>query len=286
MPTALAPAVPAAPLAQPTLLPLSELHGRQTVRRALSDLGRVGLILASLGAGARGLRGLTSLGYRSFGKRPAPFSAGGSTVDVLVPYHREEEKRGADENWFTSLLNSGLAPLQRAWQGKGLTTPATWPGFMPAMWLGGPAAAYGGYQLADKLLDAYRRADASRDLHKAEQEYEEALQPGSKLAQDLDLLYDRCRAAASAPPAAEKQADFSTEDWAGLLQGGALTGAGLLGLGSYNLAYEMAKRKRPSEILRMAKERREQRLGRTPPPVLARAYHSPEEELLAEGLPS
>lgn len=218
--------------------------------RALSDLARIGLVSAGVGAGWRGLKGLLNLGERNLRPREPSLFA---TKTISVPARREEKKE-KQANLLTDPWN---------WD---VSTPTAHPLFMPAALATGGLGMYGGWKLTDKLLDRRRKQEIEEELENTRQEYEQALRGQSKLGEALDRLCDLSEKTA---------AGMSANDWSGLAQGGLLSGLGLIGLGSGMTAYGLSKKRRPSEILREAKKRRARvRMRQVPPPLYVEVEES------------
>ncbi len=257
---------------------LQQMQASQNRSMAGWDIGKLGLLMAGLGAGARGLQGLVGLGRRNLGGRDR--APGLRARTVTIPIDEEEEdkyaslKQGEFEWTSPSTWADPLTkPFSDALQGN-VSTPMAQPWVLPAALLGGPLAAYGGYKLTDKLMDKRRGDEQEARLDKAKREYEEALRGRGKMGEDLDCLCELM----------EKES-FGASDVAGIGSGVAITLGGLLALGSGMAAYDMSKQKRPDEVLRKAKLRRDrERMRRVPPPIFARVGRVPDEDEL-EGEP-
>lgn len=251
----------------------SELNAAKMRSVALKDLGKLGLIMFGLGAGARGVQGLAGLGRRNFQEREEPDLLTRRTIDIPIASPEEKEKfaysKSAEKAWYEGITE----PFGRAFAGD-VKSPTAIPWFMPAAVFGSGAAAYGGHRLADMVMDARRKSEQKARLEEAKAEYERALLGQSKLGEDLNELCDAVM---------EKQSISISPDTAGHIAGGGLTLAGLLALGSGLLTYDMAKGKRPEEILRAAKARRARdRYARTPQPLFAQPVSAaPSEDEMA-----
>lgn len=258
----------------------TEQYQAQLMRQqATGDLGRIGLLMLGVGAGFRGLKGLMALGSRNMRRRTPPLRSQ-QPVKIPVRQPQDEEKRrkaaGWTENvadWTGSALGKVFSPFGKAMRGEGITSPTSWPPFIPLALLGGGAAAFGGYKLTDKLMDSRRKKEMDERLRQAKEEYEQTLAGRSKVSADLDRLYD-----------GQKSSDWIDPDTAGKAMGTALTLGGLLGIGSGMLTYNLSKKKRPSEVLRIAKQRRaRERMRRAPMPIYAQPSFgsAPDEDELA-----
>jgi len=215
---------------------------------AIEVLKKLGLLAFGAGVGARGFRGLVGLGSRNMNStRKAPFLR--EPISIPVPAEDEQEK-------YAEITR----PFMQAFKGD-VKNPLTQPWVMPAAVLGAPLLAYSGYQLTDKLMDWRRKKERDARLEQAKQDYEAALRGTNKTGEALDQLYELCK----------ESGDWIEPDTAGLIAGSGITLAGLLGIGSGMLTYDMSKGKQPSEVLREAKKRRDrERMQRTPPPIFAR----------------
>lgn len=257
--------------------PVDVLQSDAMQAQALKNIRSLALAGFGLGAGARGLRGLLNLSDRNLRKRHPPLMA---TRAVSVPLPPDEDEKYAGlvsdvtnwagseatdaANWIgnkaTDLMDWGTDKIVGPWQGR-TSSHRTIPWYFPAAVAGGSAGMYGGWKLTDALLNKRRENEVEDDLDRARKDYEAALRGGSKLASELDRLCDGL----------EKQA-FNSSDLSGVVQGAGLAALGTLGLGAGMYTYNKTKKRRPSEILREAKSRRERaRVRRAPLPIYATA---------------
>ena len=252
---------------------LRDMRAAQNRSSAMWDIGKLGLLMAGLGVGARGLQGLIGLGGRNLGGRNRVPGLRSRTIDIPIDEEEAEKYALAKQGEFEwTSPTTWLDPLAEAAKGD-VSTPLAQPWVLPAALLGGPLAAYGGYKLTDKLMDKRRTSEQEARLERAKREYEAALRGRGKMGEDLDRL---CSLMEKASRAA---------DWAGVGTGIAATLAGLLATGSGMLTYGMTKQKRPAEVLRKAKLRRDrERMRRVPPPIFARVGRVPDEDEM-EGEP-
>lgn len=251
---------------------VSQYRSELTRNQALRSLGALGLTTLGIGAGIRGLRGLLNLGRRNLTKRDPPLQY---SRPIDIPLHRRREEE--EEKVATTVGEWFGRPFSQAMRGEGLKSPANWSPYIPLSLLTSVGGLAGGYAATDKVLDWRRKKELETRLEKAKRDYEEALSGRSKLSADLDRLYDAM---------SEKQADLLTPDEAGFLTGTGLTLAGLLGLGSGVLTYNLAKKKQPSYVLRKAKQRRaRERLRHAPPSLYVQPAYDPGEEDATEDEP-
>lgn len=258
-------------LTPPAAMPANDAYAALMRQQAMDAVKRLGLAMAGVGAGWRGLEGLVNLSRRNIKPRP-PSLMQEHYVDVPVP-RRDKQ---ADDGWLSQTLQGVAKPFSDSWQGR-VSHPSRIPWFPLAAAGVGAGGLYGGYKLTDMLLDKRRQADLDRELEESRREYELALRGGSKLATELDRLCDE----------AEKRAWISP-DLAGPTAGTAMTLLGALSLGSGLLAYDITKGRQPADVLREAKRRQARaRLRKMPPPIYARVSGTDvpsEEEQMGEPL--
>jgi len=257
---------------------------RQALMDSLRDALAVGLLSASLGAGARTMVGAPYLFGRQqpLSKRtllptqlplPIPRTRPGKGPGSTAPME-EEEKAAADK---------GL------WEGAygGATTPMGVPHYLGLLMLAGGGGAYGGYKLADMLLDRKRKADTAAEVAAAKSDFERTLlaaygperrQAQRKFAQaadgtpealgrDLDTLATVAHADTLTKEGAEKAANTLTGWLANLYLALAVPTA----LGTGYAAYKYTQARSPNKLLEEALKRRErERFLRHPPEVQAR----------------
>jgi hypothetical protein len=234
-----------------------QLHGT-----ALTDIGRVGLLMAGLGMGWRGLEGLNNTYRRNTRERPQSLLHA-DYVDVPTPM-----KTAGVGDWTASAVGAVGAqlkpfvdPIVDAAKGN-VSSGRYLPYYGPAMFGAAGLGAYGGYKLTDHVLDQRRKAESDDELEQARQAYMAALQGGSKLGEALDSLCDTLE---------EKRAAAGASDYAGV---GLQMLGGLLGMGTLSaglLAYDATRKKRPDDVLEEAKRREARnRMQLRPSPIYAR----------------
>lgn len=242
--------MPQAPTLSDAYGPLAQ---RNNIADAKNNAMRLGLLMLGLGAGTRGLQGLINLSRRNLRPPQEPL---GRVREVSIPVLRQEE----EERPFKAanvLTDYVTEPISRAWQGQG-SDAASWPLAWPLAAAAGTGGLVGGYKLTDWLLDKRRRAQLEEELEQARSQYEEALTGKSALARDLDALYDRYKQASG---------DVATDAW-GKLMGGALTMGVPLALASGLIAYDLTRKRTPTEVLRKAKQKRLRQLSQKQPPAI------------------
>lgn len=219
---------------------IEDIKAKKLNELAQTQLWRLGLLSLGLGAGARGTQGLIGLWQRNSQGEDKPEK---HTIFLQPPGHKTAEDEG--------IMASIARPFKDAINGQG-TVPGSLPWFYPAALAAGAGGMYGGYQIADHLMDARRRAAIQKELDDAKQVYEEALAGQSKLGQALDKACDKL----------EKTA-MNSADYAGMGMGSVLALLGTMGLLAGKTTYDIAKKSRPSSILDKAKEQRRRRMMAT-----------------------
>jgi len=309
---------------------LAERTNAEALRRAVG----VGTLLFGAGAFGRGLVGLKEL-FRPRGIRPGTTGPRPVQLDVAVPEEEEEEeeahtpvprlrlKSAQGELKLLPAPQSGIGILPGENEGDPYIVdqainvkPEGWswadwflgkynPKIMEKPWfltttlgLGG-LGAYGGWKLADKILDWRRESDIRQELEEAKEEYRRALisqhsadkaaSAGPTLDEALGTAYELV-----------KSAGFG--DWlAGQIRGWGGLGAnfylpiaamlaGISGLG----AYHFAKGRSPEErVAKAIKQRERLRWAIRPPEIYAvprpqrrlpEETAEPEEEDVAENV--
>ena len=159
------------------------------------------IVHRGLAFGAAGLVGRMGLeAIRPTQAPKVPFvSPGPSNVSIAIPDRAPDKKPLKKTATLEDLVNAVSEPVARGVDALSnytkplLGTPTLakhkWP--MIALSMGVPvAAAYGGYRVADSLLDARRQRLADQDVEEAKKDYEEALSGKSKMAAAVDALAD------------------------------------------------------------------------------------------------
>lgn len=149
----------------PSATPVSDsLQKKVSDNKAIKDVSKNLLLAFGLGASLRGAQGLTGLFKKE--KPAVPYR----TVELPVSYpDKEEDEKVAYSEYSNSL-------------------------YMPAMLLGTPLAAYGGWKGVDKLLDSQRKERSKAELAEAKRDYEAAVMEAYKKAEDdfsTDDMLDR-----------------------------------------------------------------------------------------------
>ena len=172
------PPTPSTPSANPEFDTL-EQHMRANANKHLqssakNDILKAMLIAGGVGAGMRGISGLSRM--FSQGQQPVP----SRTVDMPVMYPRdkeEDEEKVANNSDATSKIGLNY--------------------YIPSMLLGAPLAAYGGWSGVDAILDKQRLKKTDAELDEAKEEYQRALLGAYKRGSDagdplsvLDEVFD------------------------------------------------------------------------------------------------
>lgn len=185
------------------MIPSSQLAGQQQgalINKALSDMFRMGLLMAGTGGAIRGARGLWNLGRRNLSTPETP-KLTSRFMDVPIAQDEEEQSKVANEE--SGLL--GLAkkltwgPATEAFKGN-VSSPKNWPLYLPGMFAVGAGSLYGGYKGVDAIMDARRKQQQEEELEAAKSRYEDALLGKGALAEDLDTLFDLWKAAKDKVP--------------------------------------------------------------------------------------
>ena len=147
---------------------------KQLQSSAKNDILKAVLIAGGLGAGMRGISGLSRM--FSPGQRPVP----SRTVDMPVMYPRDEEED-----------QEKVAKNSDATSKIGLNY------YLPGMLLGAPLAFAGGWSGVDAILDKQRLKKTDAELDEAKEEYQRALLGAYKRGSDagdplsvLDEVFD------------------------------------------------------------------------------------------------
>jgi len=238
---------------------LQEAATRNLKTQALKDLGRIAVISAGAGAGARGIYGLLNLVRRNVRTRKPTYPAV-SPLPLPVPAKEDEEEEPE--------LAKAAGWLGDFFKGNKATTPIGIPWYQPAAMVGGLAAGGLGWHLVDKILDKRRKEEVDSQVERERERFRGALvgqydepvkissdEPMEKLAADLDALYDLCM---------EKQALFNP-DTAGATLGTYGYYAVPASLMAGWFAYSAARKRQRKNVLKKALERRRRRAYATQP---------------------
>jgi len=145
------------------------------------------------------------------------------------------------------------------WQQRWAPTPTDgWSGqpwFWPAMAIGVPGAAIGGYRLADALIRRRRIAEAESAVERAKRDYESAMHDGTKQADGRDALDD-------AHDIMQKHANILDN-----ISGPYLGGLGLTGILTAIAGYDHVRRNTDAKALTDALRRRQEALNAANPTV-------------------
>jgi len=204
------------------------------------------LLAGGLGAAVRGYSGLTNLSDSKRRKKTQ------RTVEMPVAYPEKQALFGNDNSKATSQIGLDY--------------------FAPAMLLGAPLAAYGGWKGVDAILNKQREKEVDSDLDRAKAEYEKALLGSYKKGTDeaLDTAFNLYKQA-------DPEQSKSTLAWLADKISPNLTGAGLgLGLAytaataplGYHLVNKAMQRNSKQSLLRKAMEERARRQAKIQPPEI------------------
>lgn len=244
---------------------LSDMQSQYVRGTALRNALQLGLLFTGIGVGARGAKGLYNMVRRDL---QPPQQHASMPQEMILPIEQEKESVAPTQmdprRWL-----AWPSEIGKALRGETSSTGG-WAFAMPMAAMAGGAGLIGGYKLTDLLLDQRRKAQIDSDVERAKQRYEEALSGQSKLGQALDQLFDLCQ---------EKQA--SADIWGHIIGGGLTIGipASIL---SGMVAYDLAKKRTPAELIRKARQRSQTtQYQRQPTPVYVEpSFQAPNEEEL------
>jgi hypothetical protein len=246
--------------AQDPIAVIDRLATENLKQESMGDIGKTALMSLGLGTAARGGYGLLNLLRRNI----SPLRVRSKVKPLPLPYpeEEEEEKIAAEgvmappggESWF----DSPVTKKEGLWWRK------------PGMLLGGLAGAYGGWKLVDHIMDQRRQSEVEDEVSGAKQNFRGAMMSNfaspikqasdnsDNLGSDLDRVFD----------AFEKQATIG--DTIGSTVGNygmyAVPASLLAGYSAYN----MARKRRRSNVLKKALQRRERRRQQqSPAPIFA-----------------
>lgn len=220
---------------------IQQMHNSKLQGDAAKTILKTLLVAGGLGAAVRGYTGLTNM---SDSKKRKPVNR---VVEMPVSYPEKQ----ADNAKATSMIGLDY--------------------FAPAMLLGAPLAAYGGWKGVDAILNKQREKEVDSDLDRAKAEYEQALLGSYKKATDeaLDAAFGSYT----------KQANMITDGLSYLSDSispnlsGATKGLGLAyALATAPLGYHLVNRamKKNSKraLLQKAIEERARRQAKAQPPEI------------------
>lgn len=148
----------------------------QLNREALKDIANYLMLGAGAGVAMRGATGIANL------LRDDQEVVPSKTVDMPVLFG--VPKKVEDEEEDVKKLEYKSAAEKEAISKYSL------PYYLPAMLLGTPLAAYGGWKAVDAVLDKQRRAKSEDNLEEAKKDYEEALLASYKKSASTDEMLD------------------------------------------------------------------------------------------------
>lgn len=234
------------PAAEQVNSQIQQVHNTKLQSDAVKNILKTMLVAGGLGAAVRGYTGLSGLAESKKRKKPE------RVVEMPVAYPEKQALFGNDNSKATSMIGLDY--------------------FAPAMLLGAPLAAYGGWKGVDSILNKQREKEVDSDLDRAKSEYEQALLGAYKQSTDesLDAAFDTYKQATDKPSAgfATRLADYVSPN---------LTGAGTgLGLAyalataplGYHLVNKAMKKNSKRALLQKAIEERARRQAKLQPPEL------------------
>lgn len=225
---------------------IQQVHNTRLQSDAVKNVLKTMLVAGGLGAAVRGYTGLSGLAESKKRKKPE------RVVEMPVPYPEKQALFGNDNSKATSMIGLDY--------------------FAPAMLLGAPLAAYGGWKGVDSILNTQREKEVDSDLERAKAEYEKALLGAYKKGTDesLDAAFAGYKQAADAPSKSVlgQMADYVSPN---------LTGAGTgLGLAyalataplGYHLVNKAMKKNSKRALLQKAIAERARRQAKSQPPEI------------------
>lgn len=235
----------ASPAAETMNKQIQQIHNDKLQSDAAKTILKTLLVAGGLGAAVRGYTGLSNLGES---KKRKPVNR---VVEMPVQYPEKQALFGNDNSKATSMIGLDY--------------------FAPAIMLGAPLAAYGGWKGVDAILNKQREKEVESDLDRAKAEYEKALLGSYKKGTDeaLDLAFE----------SHEKTANPIMEGLSGLANyiSPNLSGAGL-GLGAaytlatlplgYHIVNKVMKKNSKRALLQKAIEERARRQAKIQPPEI------------------
>lgn len=219
----------------------------QVNREALKEIAKYLLIGAGTGAAVRGATGLGRL----FGGEQEVVPS--KTVDMPVLFGVPKKIKNEEEEDIKRLEYKSA-------EEKEAYSKSSLPYYLPAMLLGTPLAAYGGWKAVDAVLDKQRKAKSEDNLEEAKKDYEEALlasyQKSASTDEMLDEVFETYKEAGT----------FS--DLLGTGKGLALTYALASAPAGYMIVNSMMKKNSKRKILEKAMRERARRQAAKQPAEL------------------
>ena len=143
---------------------------------ALKDIAKYLMLGAGAGVAMRGATGIANLLGEDREVVPS------RTVDMPVLFG--VPKKVEDDEEDVKKLEYKSAEEKKAYSKTSL------PYYLPAMLLGTPLAAYGGWKAVDAVLDKQRKAKSEDNLEEAKSDYESALLDAYKKSASTDEMLD------------------------------------------------------------------------------------------------
>jgi hypothetical protein len=250
---------------------LKELRPRQVAKNRQSQILNALLLAGGAGAALRGGLGLS----RMFSEeKPVP----SRTVDMplLYPGDEDEEKaaneksaEGTVTDRLFDMVGMGPKADPQATEESGVG------GYLPALLLGTPLAAYAGWKGVDAIFDKQRKEKTKNHLAKAKRDYEAALLGSYKTASDnsspiahLDKAFDSLEKAAEG--SLLNPMNWLPPNLSGQAKGLLATYAMLSGPAAYMYVNDKMKKSSKRSVLRSAmKERARRRAIQSPAELYA-----------------
>lgn len=285
----------------------------QLKSEALHSIGRYLIAGLGIGAAGRGIMGLSQLTNQNIRSEPKPVP---HSIIAPIPVPDLEDEEEEEENKLRKVSNFSLFQEPRMpkpkdtstaaykeydeWRpedrripghiaGDDATTNAELPFYIPAVGLGAPLAAYGGYKLVDWLLNKRNKQQQTSQIDEAKKRYHDALLAqytpnqiqkwsSANINEGLDILFDavskrvegKLEKAAHIFPSIEPAMNAVFSAIPGQALGVVGLGAGALALGAGVGTYNYVKKRDPEERLKkIIEQRRREQWLRKPPEVFA-----------------
>ena len=252
--------LPETPPEGPLYRQVMQNANQQMKSEASNKVMRALLTAGGLGAALRGVSGLRHL----FESSPNPPPTSTVEMPVVYPQKREEEKLAS--------LSDGDSDTA--------TSPYGLSGYIPAILLGTPLAAYGGWKGVDAILDKQRRKRTEDELDEAKQDYQQTLLSSYKQAEDegdleadLDQAFDGYQKQAGLVSMLQKQ--FPNAE--GILKGLAVSYAVPTSVAGYMAVNNMMQDNSKRALLQKAMQERARRRAQQQPAELY-AVPSPQQD--------
>jgi len=266
--------LPETPPEGPLYRQVMQNANQQMKSEASNKVMRALLTAGGLGAALRGVSGLRHL----FESSPNPPPTSTVEMPVVYPQKREEEKLASLSDGDSDTATSPYGLFDG--DSDTATSPYGLSGYIPAILLGTPLAAYGGWKGVDAILDKQRRKRTEDELDEAKQDYQQTLLSSYKQAEDegdleadLDQAFDGYQKQAGLVSALQKH--FPNAE--GILKGLAISYAVPTSVAGYMAVNNMMQDNSKRALLQKAMQERARRRAQQQPAELY-AVPSPQQD--------